>query len=355
MRKLIALVLCLHLATFAIAQKPDEAKKLIEEGIAYHDKGDYEGAIARYDQALELDKDNLLALAEKAMSLMSQQKYDDVIACCKRAIKKHEGQSTLANVYVTYGNALDAQKKTDKSLEVYDEGIKSFPGYYQLHFNRGITLSSVKKYDEALLSFQTAATLNPKHASSHNAIARLQNVKSRRIPALLAYCRFLVIEPKSARAKDNLAALQQIMKGNTEKKDEKNITINLSMDELTGGKEGGKTKENNFSTTELILGLSAALDYDEKNKDKTDVEQFIRKFETVCASLSETRKDNSGFYWNYYAPYFIEMKEKNLLTTFAYVVFVSSEKPEVVKWIEEHKSDLEAFFEWSKNFSWKTS
>ena len=40
------------------SQNKTEAEKLVEEGVPYHDKGDYEGAINKYDNALELDKDN---------------------------------------------------------------------------------------------------------------------------------------------------------------------------------------------------------------------------------------------------------------------------------------------------------
>ena len=97
------------------------------------------------------------------------------------------------------------------------------------------------------------------------------------------------------------------------------------------------------------------MDFDKKNKKKTEVEQFIRKFETVCASLQETQKDNYGFFWNYYVPYFIEMKEKNFVEAFAYIAFASSDNPDVAKWLKAHKNDIDNFFEWSKSFEWKTN
>jgi len=135
----ILAVLCLF------GQDKQGAERLVNEGIAYHDKGDFEGAITKYDKALEFDEDNLLALAEKSFSLFALNKYEDAIALCKKAIKLHPGENNLKTIYVTYGNALDALKKTDESIEVYDEGIELFPEFYQLYFNKGIALSSVKK------------------------------------------------------------------------------------------------------------------------------------------------------------------------------------------------------------------
>jgi tetratricopeptide (TPR) repeat protein len=342
----------LFLFTAVYAQDKDKANKLVSEGIAYHDKGDYEGAINKYDKALEADKNNFLALAEKAMTLLALQKYDETIEYCKLAIETHPEES-LKTVYVTYGNACDGLKKTDKSLEIYDEGLKHYPDFFQLHFNKGITLSSIKKYDEAILCFQKSASLNPKHASSHNALARILHMNEKRIPAVMAYCRFLIIEPESNRSVDNLKNLQTLMNGNVEKTGKKSISISISPNMLGDTTADGKPNENSFTSTDLLLSMTAALDYDKKLAKASEVEKFIRKFESMCSSLKETKKDNYGYYWDYYVPYFVEMKDKKLIETFAYIAFASSEDPEVGKWLKSHKNEISDFFEWSKNFTWK--
>ena len=76
------------------------------------------------------------------------------------------------------------------------------------------------------------------------------------------------------------------MTANVEKTGENSITVNVSPKMLSDRTEG-KPKENDFSSTDLISTMDIALDYDEKNKNKTEVENFIRKFETICASMSE--------------------------------------------------------------------
>ncbi len=353
MKKLISFLLFPLICSTSFGQNKAEAEKLIEEGISYHDKGDYVGAILKYDKALELDKDNLFALAEKAYSLLSIRKYEQAIICCEKAIAIHPGESDLKTVYVAYGNAHDGLKKTEKAIEIYDQGIKLFPEYYQLYFNKGISLSGLRKYDDALLCFQKSIMLNPNHASSHNAMARISYNNNKTIPALLSYCRFLAIEPQSNRAKENLTAMQKIMRGNAEETGKNSITINISPDLLGDTTENGKPKENSFSTTNLILAMSAALDFEKTNKKKTAVEQFIRKFETVCSTLKETQKGNYGFYWDYYVPYFIELQDKKFIETFAYIAFASSEDKKVAKWLKNHKSETNQFFEWSKSFQWK--
>jgi tetratricopeptide (TPR) repeat protein len=355
MKKTILILMFALTCNISFGQNKVEAEKLVDEGTAYHDKGDYDGAISRYDKALELDKDNLLALAEKAFSLFSSQKYEESIKYCQRAIETHSGENGLKTVYVTFGNATDALKKTDKSIEIYDEGIKQFPNYYQLYFNKGVTLWSVKKDEDAMLCFQTSAKLNPRHASSHNAIARLSKNTEKRIAALLAYCRFFVLESESNRAKENLESVRKLMKANVEETGKKSINISISPDLLGDTTATGKPTENSFSTTDMILSMETALDFDKKNKKKTEVERFIMKLETMCSSLKGIENNNHGFFWDYYVPYFIEMKDKKLIETFSYIVFTTSTDPDVLKWLQSNKAEVDKFYEWSKSFKWKTN
>lgn len=355
MKKTLLLFLFVLSINFLFAQNTSEVSKLINEGVAYHDKGDYEGAIVRYDKALDIDKDNLQALYEKSYSLVSLEKYKDAIECCKTAIKKHPGEEMLQNVYVVYGNAYDGLKKTDKSIEVYEEGIKQFPDCAMLYFNKGISLTSVQRYDEALLCLYQSVRLNPAHAGSHNAIARVQNIQNKKIPSVLAYCRFLAIEPQGSRAKQNLQAVQKLIGSNVKKTGDKTISISLDGNSLDDTTADGKNKENSFGTIDMLLSMSSALDYDDKNKDKSDVEKFEDKMETLCAGLSEQKKDNYGFFWEYYAPYFIEMKEKGLVETYSYLAFASTDDEAVRIWLQNNQTKLKSFFEWSKGFKWNTS
>lgn len=355
MKKIVLLMLFALISNGLFAQDKEAAENLVNEGVAMHDKGDYDGAIAKYDKALLMDKDNLMALTEKAFSLFSMQKYEESVLYCQKAIEKHPGEKGLKTLYVTYGNALDGLNRSENAIEMYDEGIKQFPDYYQLYFNKAIALANEKKYDEAILCFQKSVMHNPTHASSHNAIARFLSIYNKNIPSLLAYCRFLILEPQTKRAKENLEGVKKIMKGNVVENGNNNITLNINPAIFGDTTAGGKPKENNFSSTELILSMSAALDHDKKNKDKTAVEQFIRKFDIVCSSLKETKQNNYGFYWNYYVPYFTAMKDKNLIEPFAYIVFASDDNPDVSNWIKSHQPEIDKFYEWSDKFSWETN
>ena len=331
------------------AQQKEEADNLVQEGVVFQDKGDVDSAFSRYNLALKMDRDNLAALAEMAYSYLSIDKYEESIGYSKRALKTHPHDPVLKTVYVSYGNALDGEGKPEKAVDVYDEGLKNFPDYFQLYYNKGISQIKLNKTGDVLLSFERSATLNPKHASSHNAIGRLLYM-TKKIPSLLAFCRFLTLEPDSKRSSANLMNVQKIMNEHVSNKGANHVTVNVSPDLLDTNK---KKEKNNFSGAELILAVSSSLDYDSSNIAKTDVEKFIRKISMLCKYLQETEKDNYGFYWDYYVPYFTEMNDKGLTEVFAYIAFASSEDPTVKVWLESHQADVTGFYKWSDGFHWR--
>jgi tetratricopeptide (TPR) repeat protein len=342
-------ILSVLIPIVSIGQNPVEAERLVQIGIESHDKGDYKDAIIKYDQALKLDKNNLLALSEKAITLNATQSYAEAVEISRLAIGSHKNDE-LKTVYVAYANSLDHLNQTENAIKVYDEGLLKYPNYYQLHFNKGITLVNSKNYDAALLSFQNAVKSNPNHASSFNAIGILE-MGNNRIPSILALSRFLILENQTSRAKGGFENLKGLLSKGVSQKDDKSISIVIDPNELSKA-EDKKSKENNFSSTDLILSLASAQDYDKKNEGKSDCEKFIEKFKTICSSLSEMKKGNSGFYWDYIVPYFIDMNKNKMIEPFAYIVFYPTQSDDVLKWHKSNEKSIAEFNNWSNQYKW---
>lgn len=348
MKKIFLFLALIFINKISFSQNKEAAEKIVEDGIPYHDRGNYDKAIRKYNAALELDKDNLLALSEKAYSLLMSKNYDEAIYTCKKAIEKHPNHKGLKSVYITYGTAFDSKRNAEKSIKAYEEGIKAFPDFYQLYFNKGVVYSDIEKYDDALICFQKSILFNPEHASSHNAIARIEKLKNRKIPAILSYCRFLITEPQTDRAIENLKSLKTLMCAEKKQTGKENASQNP-----TSNTE--ESSDNKFVVTEFSLKKETLFDTESKNKSKTEAENFIRKFDKICASLEQTKQENNGFYWNYYAPYFIDMKKNNNIEAFSYIIFASTENEndDVARWLKKNKLKLNKFYEWSKAYKWK--
>ncbi|MEA4841446.1 MAG: tetratricopeptide repeat protein [Bacteroidales bacterium] len=352
MRKILLLQTVLFSCFPIIAQDNNGAEKLINEGISLYDNGKLDEAIQKYDKALSIDPENFTASYEKSLTFLAQNRYEETIQLCQSILKTHSGKVGLKDVYVNYGNALDGLKQSEKALAIYDQGSMLFPTYYGLYFNKAITLIGMKKYDDAILSLQQSIKCNPNHIRSHTVLSRILLAFDQRIPSIFANSRALILEPEGDRAKENFANLQKIMKGNAKMKDDGTVEINYSKDMLPDSTVNHAVKENDFSLTDVLLPMLAGLDFDSKYKNTSDVEKLSRKFKSFCESLKETQKENYGFYWDYYAPYFIEMNDKDLVLTFAYITFASTGDDYVKGWLKTNKVLVDDFYRWSNSFKW---
>ena len=346
MRYLILLCLAVSISFSANAQSNDSINTLIAKGVDFHEEGKYEKAVEIYDEALKMDKYNVFALYEKSFSLYAMQNFTEAIRVSEIAIKHNSGSATLKHVYTNYGNCVDLAGDKKKAIKVFDEALKLFPDYFHLYFNKGITLSRLEEFDKALVCFQQSAMLNPKHASTHHVQAKLLGMERANIPAILVLGRFFILEPQGSRSKDNLEYLEALISANVKRTGDKAITISLSPPT-----KPKKKKENDFRTTELMLSMISALDFDSTKANKSKVELFKGKIDIICSSLKVGKKEK-GFYWDYYAPYFIQMEDKGFLETFSYLVYASTESAEVEDWLNNNEKQVESFYNWSSAYKW---
>lgn len=335
-------------STLFFSQNKEEAIKKIEAGIELHDEGKFVDALNKYEEALKLDANNLFALSEKAVTLETSKRYEEAIEISKLILKLYPNEDN-STVYVVYGNSLDHSNKKDLALKIYDEGLQKYPTYYQLFYNKAITLYSNNEVEKAESAFEEATKLNPTHTSSFNALGVLNN--SNRIASILASSRYLVLDNKSSRAKANLDSVLSLMKKGVSKTGEKSVSLMFDPTSLdnVGNK---KNAPNDFSSVDMVLSMSAALTFDEKSKNNTEVQNFINQFETMCKVLSETKKNKKGYFWEFLAPYFVEMKKNNLVEPFAYYIFTSTQNEDVLKYQKENAEKIEKFLAWNKVYKW---
>lgn len=348
MRILLSMAIAIFAFMPCFAQDEDAVKSLLKEGVALHDKGDYEGALKVYNEILKTNSNHFTTLYEKSTTLYAMQRFDDCIELCQEILKKHSDNPECRLVYVNYGSALDGLNKPEKAVKVYSEGIKKFPQAYILYFNRGITQYVQKEYEKAVEDFKKSAALNPVHASSHQFLA-YSIYKTNKVAAIMSLSTFLLLEREGSRAAKNLKGMLQLLGSNVEKTGDKNVTITLTPQALDTKEKG----EDDFHLTEFMLTMDAALDHDEKRKDLDAAQRLKGKLELIVTHDAELkRKNRKGFFTTFYLPFLQEMKNKDLLETAAYIMYSSSDDEAVRTWLQANQAKMDAFYEWMKDYKW---
>jgi tetratricopeptide (TPR) repeat protein len=82
------------------------------------------------------------------------------------------------HAYTNLGVLLcEAETRCDEALSVFDDALKHFPDDPLLHFNRGVILEELKRYDAAVIAYQRCLELDPTHADAHFNLARLSEIR----------------------------------------------------------------------------------------------------------------------------------------------------------------------------------
>jgi hypothetical protein len=177
----------------------------------------------------------------------------------------------------------------------------------------------------------------------------LMDKSCKRIPAILAYSRFLLLEPDGVRAQTALSTLVKMLGENVKQSDDKTISVFLDPKPL-----GRDSTKDNFRLVDMILSLSTALSLGEKYKQNNEVERFVLLFKAICAGLKEQRSNNAGFFWEHYAPFFIDMHERKYIDTFAYMIFYYNRDDAYIdEWVKGHQDKIRKVQEWSSEFAWE--
>jgi tetratricopeptide (TPR) repeat protein len=359
MRKIptaISIALLLLLVSIASGQKLEPPKldstpltpqqqQLMKEGVALHERGDYDGAISRYQEVLKENPNNAEAIYEMGYAYAMKKDYNKSLEYAYKAAQ-YRGD-LLPLVYTLIGNDLDETGNSKKAIEVYKTGIKQLPPSFMLHFNLAVAYGRQGKLDEARAEVKKAVALNPRHASSHFLLSQLFFKGNYKTPALLASARFLTLEPNSRRAVAAMQVIQSAMQAGVSPGKNPN-EINIFVD------TNAKKDEGDFTMIDTVISLGKAASMTEKNKGKTEMQLLVERFNTLFAIMEESqaKADRSKFTWSYYIPYFIEIKKRGLVEPFVYIIYLTSNNPEVRQWLQQNETRVREFLAWSNSYQW---
>lgn len=355
---LAALLICAFSVTAAeklpkadrIAAPPTpQQAALIREGIARHDQKDYLGAIAKYKQALAENPWEVNALHELSFTYFENKQYAEALETAR--LGAHCRSDGIAKFYMMMGNALDELGKPGDAIDVYRAAIKQQPTIGLLHYNLGISLKRAGKAAEAKAAIERGLQCAPDHATSHVILGQIYQEMGYRVPAILAYSRFLALEAESPRAARVLPALQQLLtSGVGTGKEPGHINI------MIGDPGKGHKDEGDFMGVEMMMSITLAADLiakpeEVKNTPKTQFQRLAAIYSSMCEAIDNS-KPKVGFAANYYAPYFAALERAGHTEAFAAVTWKAANIEGASEWTSANGAKLAAFTAWSKAYSW---
>jgi len=332
--KIISLILSLFVTIVCFGQ--DKIDNLVQIGVQYHDKGEYEKAIEVYVEALKIDPQSMLVHGELAMTYLYSGENEKAIEHCDIILAQHKDD---LHAYITKGSALSNLGKTAQSIQLFEETITKFGGDYLLYYNLGVTYSKIQDFDNAETAFIHAITDNTNHASSHYSLAMIKAQQNQRAESVLSLYYFLLLEHSSWRAELAYNLLREQLAGNVQFDDDTmNIHVNL---------DSQRAYSELSTAAEIILATIEASNLYEETKYKTPEELFVTNSTSFFVALGEygERYEQSGFWWDCYVSFFYHLAKSAYMDVFCHYISVSSNE-KAIEWLEANDKKLSAFKQW---------
>ena len=175
-----------------------EAQELLQEAVAFHQKGQlieakevYERLLAseyfQFDvlhllgvieiqtgkskiaidyiqKAIGIEPQSASAYSNLGLALQQQEQISEALICYKKAI---ELKPDFAEAHYNLGRALQEMKLPKEAICSYDKAISIHQNYAEAFYNRGIAFNEIKDYENALVSYEGAISIKNNFAEAY--------------------------------------------------------------------------------------------------------------------------------------------------------------------------------------------
>ncbi|MBB5396966.1 tetratricopeptide repeat protein [Mucilaginibacter sp. AK015] len=195
--------------------KAQDANTLIKQGRELNSQKNYLGAVEKYKSALTIDPQNTQANYQLAFTLFASGKGPEGLPYLDKVINGNASAALKAASYSLMGSVYGNGKQLPKAIEAYKNGIKADSTNQRIYYNLGIVQYRSKLYEDAEQTFMNAVKLDSADAGSMRMYALTTFHENKRADAILGFCRFLQLEPNTARSKEAFGNLQNILQRGT--------------------------------------------------------------------------------------------------------------------------------------------
>lgn len=320
----------------------DSDKATLRAGIALYNQQRYDEAIAKYQEVLAANPEQIAATYEIALAVAAQgNKAKAIDILLPTLAYRSEG---IDRNYALVGSMLDELNEPDEAVKVYEYGINAMPHSGTLYYNKAVTqFQSLHDMSAGLVTLKRGAFGDPSHAATQLLLGRAFLADDLRSPALLALSRFLILEPGTARTADAYKAWYGILQQNLSKNAKGELEIQINPDK--------KRTEGDLLQLDMQIALSQTAT---ATANQSVGERLVAQWNGLLGVWSKysAKGDADKMLWRYYMPYFMELRQKNLVEPFVYYVSQNVNAPGIPEWLAAHQDAVQAFVAWNTAYVW---
>lgn len=189
---------------------------LFYQGLATYNKGEYEEAIQKYNEGIELNPNHAEFYNNRGLAKNKLEQHSNAIDDYDKAI---ELKPNDADAYNNRGAAKDFLRQYQEAIADYSKAIELKPNYAEAYINRGAAKDNLGQYQEAITDYDKAIELNPNRAEAYYNRGNVKYHLELHSKAIADYDNAIELNPKYAKAYHNRGVAYQAL-GRTQEADE---------------------------------------------------------------------------------------------------------------------------------------
>ena len=345
MKKSIALLFCIAATTIfaapSTAQKnADAVERLVNEGVQFHEQGQFDDAIAKYKQAEKKDPKNALVKYEMAFTYHAKHDLDKALTYA-RAATKLKTENIDENLYSLLGSIYDEKGMPDSALAIYREGFKKTPNSANIPYNATITYMRKNNADSAYAWIKRSINNTRTHEGSYYYAGFLAS-QIGKWPAFYAYTMYSTFISKKAEIiRDNLSRLYGKTKYLVIKKDN---AVEMNTPNIK------QTDSDSTVNKEFLLAIQTMLTmdslgtrklYDKDSTSEQQTEFLIHILEKTIKLVAFTDEINDPI-----QRFFQGLIRERLVNAFIYTICEPIDRPTFAQWLIKNRTEQARLFQW---------
>ncbi len=148
----------------ALKLKPDLPNGIINRGVAYLEKGDFDFALADFSKAIELNPENADAYSIRGDVYFAKGDFDLAFSDFSKVIELNPDDP---DAYIYQGNAYLEHDDFDLALTNFSKAIELNPDYADAYIIRGVAYRRQDNFSLALADLDKAIELNSDNANAY--------------------------------------------------------------------------------------------------------------------------------------------------------------------------------------------
>ena len=350
MKKSIALILALVATLFAApnatskasskASKAEAVKKLVDQGVQFHEQCQYDEALAKYKEAEKKDPKNALVKYEMAFTYHAKRDLDKSLSYA-RAATKLKAEGIEENLYSLLGTVYDDKGMPDSALAVYREAFAKLPNSFNIPYNASITYMRMNNADSAYAWIKRSINNSRVHEGSHYYMGFLASQMGK-WPQFYAYTMYSTFISKKAEIiRDNLSRLYGRTKSFVLVKDKK---VEMNTPKIKQA-DSDSTVNNEFLLaiqTMLVtdtLGKRKLYDPDSTSAQQTEfLIHILEKTIKLVAFTDEINDPIQRFYQG--------LIRESLVEAFIYSLCEPIDRPTFAQWLIKNRTEQARLYQW---------